>query len=157
MAETAHDEVFCTSCGEPIKDEAEVCPECEVRQKASDVTDGDPAVVDPSAFQSRALGVQILVSVVTLLFYWFYWIHITHKQLARGTEAEFDPTLRTLGIFVPFYNLVVMWRTCQDAEAVTDQDGAVLFLFWLVLAPMFWYLVQSGINEIARRGSGGAA
>lgn len=157
MAETAHDEVFCTSCGESIKEEAEVCPECGVRQTESQGTDGSPAVIDPSAFRYRSLGVQILLSVVTLLFYWFYWIHITHKQLARGTDADFDPTLRTLGFFVPFYNVVVMWRTCQDAEAVTDQDGAVLFLFWLVLAPMFWYLVQSGINEVAHEHSGAGA
>jgi predicted RNA-binding Zn-ribbon protein involved in translation (DUF1610 family) len=30
------DEAFCTSCGEIIKEEAEVCPECGVRQKTSD-------------------------------------------------------------------------------------------------------------------------
>ncbi len=27
------DEVFCTSCGEPIKKEAEICPHCGVRNK----------------------------------------------------------------------------------------------------------------------------
>lgn len=110
-------------------------------------------VTDPSAFQSRSLGKQVVLSVVTFLLYWVYWIHITHKQLANGTDAEFDPTLRTLGTFVPIYNLVVIWRTCHDCEAVTDQDGPVLFLFWLVFAPVVWYLVQSGINEIAREGA----
>lgn len=29
------DEVFCTSCGEPIKKQAEVCPHCGVRQEGS--------------------------------------------------------------------------------------------------------------------------
>ena len=29
------DEVFCSSCGKPIKKEAEICPYCGVRQKAS--------------------------------------------------------------------------------------------------------------------------
>jgi hypothetical protein len=32
MSEPAHDEVFCTSCGEIIKEEAEICPECGTRQ-----------------------------------------------------------------------------------------------------------------------------
>ena len=32
MGEPAHDEVFCTSCGEVIKEEAEICPECGTRQ-----------------------------------------------------------------------------------------------------------------------------
>lgn len=31
----AHDEVFCSSCGESIKREAEVCPHCGVRQTAA--------------------------------------------------------------------------------------------------------------------------
>lgn len=29
----ASDEIFCRSCGEPIKKEAEICPECGVRNK----------------------------------------------------------------------------------------------------------------------------
>ena len=32
MSEPAHDEVFCTSCGEIIKEKAEICPECGTRQ-----------------------------------------------------------------------------------------------------------------------------
>lgn len=32
-AEPALDEAYCTSCGEIIKEEAEICPECGVRQK----------------------------------------------------------------------------------------------------------------------------
>lgn len=36
MTELAHDEVFCTSCGEVIKEEAEICPECGTRQIEED-------------------------------------------------------------------------------------------------------------------------
>lgn len=32
------DEAFCTSCGAVIKEQAEVCPECGVRQKAPETT-----------------------------------------------------------------------------------------------------------------------
>lgn len=35
------DEVYCTSCGDPIKKEAEICPECGVRQ-SRDSTSGEP-------------------------------------------------------------------------------------------------------------------
>lgn len=34
-AKKAGDEQFCSSCGEVIKKEAEVCPECGVRQQSS--------------------------------------------------------------------------------------------------------------------------
>jgi TM2 domain-containing membrane protein YozV len=35
VTELKHDEKFCSSCGKPIKKEAEICPNCGVRQKTS--------------------------------------------------------------------------------------------------------------------------
>lgn len=109
-------------------------------------------VTDPSAFQSRSLAKQVVFSILTLTLYWIYWIHVTHKQLAAGTDAEFNPTWRTVGLFIPIYNLLVIWRTSHDCEAVTDQSGPILFVFWIVFVPVVWYLVQSGINGIAEGG-----
>ena len=36
IREKAADEAFCTSCGEIIKKEAEICPKCGVRNKKAD-------------------------------------------------------------------------------------------------------------------------
>lgn len=113
------------------------------------MSDESRQVTDPSAFQHRSLAMQVVFSVVTFTLYWIYWIHVTHVQLANGTDAEFNPTLRTIGLFVPIYNLIVIWRTSHDMEAVTDQDGVLLFVLWIVFVPVVWYLVQTGINEIA--------
>lgn len=110
-------------------------------------------VTDPSAFRSRSLVKQVLFSIITLTFYWIYWFHIVHKQLAAGTDADFSPGWRTIGLFIPIYNFVVMWRTCHDCEAVTDQDGVILFILLLVFAPAYWYLVQTGINDVATSAS----
>lgn len=38
--ETQADEVYCTSCGEPIKEQAAVCPDCGVPQTLEDEVDG---------------------------------------------------------------------------------------------------------------------
>jgi len=113
------------------------------------MSEGSPQITDESAFQARSLGKQVVLSIVTLSLYWLYWFHVTNKQLAAGTDADFAPTVRTVGLFVPIYNLLVMWRTSHDYEAVTDKDGALLFLLWLVFVPVLWYLVQSGINDVA--------
>lgn len=113
------------------------------------MTEASTTVTDPSAFRSRSLGKQVVFSIITLMFYWIYWFHIVHKQLAAGTDADFSPAWRTIGLFIPIYNFIVMWRTCHDCEAVTDQDGVILFLFWLVFVPVLWYLVQTGINDVA--------
>lgn len=106
-------------------------------------------VTNRSAFKERSLGKQVLFSIVTFGLYTIYWYHLVHKQLADGTDANFDPTFRTIGLFIPFYNFVVLWKTSNDCEAVTDQDGVMLFLLFLVFAPAAWYLIQSGINDIA--------
>lgn len=113
------------------------------------MSDSSAEVTDESAFANRSLGKQVLFTVVTLGVYGIYWWHVTNQQLNEGTDAEFNPTLRTIGLFVPLYNFVVMWRTSHDSEAVTDQSGAVLFLLFLVFAPASWYLIQSGINAVA--------
>lgn len=106
-------------------------------------------VTDASAFQHRSLVKQVLFTIVTFGIYAIYWWHVTHKQLDRGTDADFSPTLRTVGLFVPIYNFVVMWRTSHDAEAVNDTGGVLTFVLFLVFAPAAWYVVQSGINDVA--------
>ncbi|WP_338739541.1 DUF4234 domain-containing protein [Haloplanus salilacus] len=113
------------------------------------MADDATQITDPSAFQSKSLAKQVLYSVLTLSLYWLYWFHTVNKQLDAGTDADIDPTIRTVGLFVPVYNFVVMWRTSNDCEAVADEDGILLFLLWLVFVPAFWYLVQTGINDVA--------
>jgi hypothetical protein len=110
------------------------------------MSDSSLQITDPSAFQERSLGKQIGLSVITFGLYPVYWWHLVHKQLAAGTDADIDPMMRTLLLFVPIYGL---WKSSDDASVVTDQDGVVLFLLFLVVAPVGWYMVQSGMNEVA--------
>ncbi|WP_458187605.1 hypothetical protein [Haladaptatus sp. NG-WS-4] len=90
---------------------------------------------------------MILFFVLSLGFYGLYWMHQVHKQYQKEFGKKYDPTLRTLGLFVPFYNLVV-WKLCQLSEnVVDDQDGTNLFILWILVAPIAVYLIQSGINS----------
>ena len=41
IREKAVDEAFCSSCGEIIKKEAEICPKCGVRQKTASSSNSD--------------------------------------------------------------------------------------------------------------------
>jgi hypothetical protein len=113
------------------------------------MTDESTTVTDPSAFSERSLGKQVLFSIITFGIYIIYWFHITHKQLAKGTDADFSATWRTIGMFIPIYNFIVLWRDGQDCEAVTDQDGVILFILFIVFSPAAWYLIQTGINGVA--------
>ena len=113
------------------------------------MSDADKQVTNPSAFKKRSLVIQIVLAIVTLGFYTIYWFYVTHKQLNEGTSAEFSPGLRTVGLFIPIYNFVVIWRTSHDAEPVSTTSGPVVFLLFLVFPPASWYLIQSGINSVA--------
>lgn len=55
--EKAADEIFCRSCGEPIKKEAEICPHCGVRNEEASssqqgTTDTPSTEHDPSQYQT---------------------------------------------------------------------------------------------------------
>jgi ribosomal protein L37E len=58
--EKAADEVFCRSCGEAIKQEAEICPSCGVRNKdhhrssSGRATEGTPH--DPTEYETTVSG-----------------------------------------------------------------------------------------------------
>ncbi|WP_254830031.1 DUF4234 domain-containing protein [Haloglomus salinum] len=112
-----------------------------------------PEVTDPSAFTHGSLATQVILCVVTFGLYGLYWWYKTNEQLDAGTSADISPGFRTLGILIPLYNLVVIWRFSNDITAVTDYDELILFIAFVVFTPIVWYLVQTGINEVA----GGAA
>lgn len=56
--EKAADEIFCRTCGEPIKQKAEICPECGVRnENVSSSSSGTPSSTsspthDPSQYET---------------------------------------------------------------------------------------------------------
>lgn len=105
-----------------------------------------PQVTNASAFEQGSLGIQVVLTIVTLGLYPLYWTYDTAKQLDRGTDANLMPILG----LIPVVNLVAFWQISGAAEAVTDQSKIVLFLLFLVFAPISWYWVQSGINGVAQ-------
>lgn len=109
----------------------------------------DTTVKNPSALTESSLAVQVVLSIVTLGFYTLYWWYSASAELKGALDADYSPALRVIGLLVPLYNLVALWKFCNDAAAVTEQDEAVLFLSFLLLPPVGWFFVQSGINQKA--------
>lgn len=102
-------------------------------------------VTDESAFSKGSLGIQIVLTVVTFGLYTLYWTYSTAKQLDAGTDEDLTPIFGVL----PVLNLIAFWQISEASEAVTDQSNIVLFLLFVFFAPVSWYLVQSGINDVA--------
>lgn len=76
-----------------------------------------PTVTDPSAFAKKSLGIQVVLSVVTLGLYTVYWLYSTAKQLDQGTDASLMPILA----IIPVVNIVTTWQISKASEAVTNR------------------------------------
>ncbi|PSP27101.1 hypothetical protein BRC65_07985 [Halobacteriales archaeon QH_2_65_14] len=110
---------------------------------------GSPQVTNASAFEKKSLGIQIVLAIVTLGLYTIYWHYSTAKQLSEGTNYDISPGLVTIAIFIPFGVLYTWWKTANAAEAVTDQSAVIMFVLFLIFAPISWYWVQAGMNSVA--------
>lgn len=91
-------------------------------------------------------------TIVTIGIYGLYWLYSVNKQLKLEYDEAYNPFWRTVGLLVPVYDLLVLWRISDTAaeHVVEDQSGPVIFLLWIVFFPGAMYLIQDGINKKAR-------
>jgi len=102
-----------------------------------------------SGFTKRSIGKTVLFMLVTFGLYGLYWTHQYHIELKAALGTDDNPVIRTVGLFVPFYNFLVMWKTSQDTEAALDKSAGLMFALWIVFMPAWWCIPQSEINERA--------
>ena len=102
-------------------------------------------ITNASAFERKSLGIQVVLTIVTIGLYTIYWAYSTAKQLDAGTNSDLTPILA----IVPIVNIVSVWQISDAAEAVTDQSKIVLFVLFIFFAPLSWYWIQSGMNAAA--------
>lgn len=107
------DEVFCSSCGEVIKQEAEICPHCGVRQNKSSAgtVQKNPGVAAAASFLFTGLGqvyngqimkgvlfivIQFInialmfavIGFITFPIVWFYGIYDAYNTAQRINTGE---------------------------------------------------------------------
>lgn len=101
-------------------------------------------------FTKRGVGKTIALSIVTFGLYGLYWAYQVHKEFAAAKDGGFNPTVRTIGLVIPLYNFLVLWKTSNDAEELLPGVSAItVFVTGIVFFPIAIYLVQSGINQTA--------
>jgi hypothetical protein len=118
------------------------------------------------------LGV-VALSIVTLGIYGIVWYYKVNKEMAeigkgRGTEeCGTDPVTSllavTLGALVIVPPFVSVYKTCarlSASERVTGtpagMEAGLLFVIYLLLAPVGLYLAQSNLNKVLEQQAGGA-
>ncbi|WP_135604109.1 zinc ribbon domain-containing protein [Methanococcoides sp. NM1] len=133
----ASDEIFCRSCGEIIKKEAEICPHCGVRNKP--VKDKSPKRHDPSQYQTSVSNnwyygvivsailwvvllfllpeepgessLDILLALLMLIAWFGLPLSLYYDiQYVRGNNEKWNPdtALWVIGGFIWLVNLIVV-------------------------------------------------
>ncbi len=113
--ELSADEAYCTSCGEVIKEEAEVCPECGVRQTDESESDGsipDARVYEMQKVARKSPGVAVALGLLlTPASYWY----VDKTGLAIINLLTFNFVL--LGfIIVPIHSYKIIKDTRNELE-----------------------------------------
>jgi hypothetical protein len=105
---------------------------------------------ETGGFTARSQVKVILFSIVTLGLYAIYWLHQFHVEAKAEVGADYNPTLRTIGLFVPFYNFLVVWKDCKIIESEFDMSAGIAFLLWAFTGPIWMWILQGKINEHVR-------
>lgn len=104
------DECFCSSCGEIIKKEAEICPKCGVRQKA--------------AKSSSDVSEKWLTCLLLCIFLGYFGAHRFYTG-KTGTAVLMIFTLGGCGIWALIDMIMIIAGKFQDSNGnyIVERDG----------------------------------
>lgn len=120
----AADEAFCTSCGEIIKAEAEVCPECGVRQKDAESSSGDysdGSLPKQEAYELRKVAQKdvTMAMLLGLLISPLGYVYVGENLWALINFVTLNYLLFGI-IIVPFHSR----KMIKDARSELEANGA---------------------------------
>lgn len=123
-SEAAHDEVFCTSCGEVIKEKAEICPECGVRQIEPESSQSDiEGKLDDLVSGDVSLQELARKDINSVMIWSFLFTPVGYLKVGRTDLAALN--FLTLNFFllgpivVPFHTR----KMIKDARAELERQG----------------------------------
>ena len=102
--------------------------------------------------KERNMWMQVLLYIFTLGIYWYY---STLKEMFGHNREDGSPLLWTVLGFVPIANLFAMWKHSRHVELITTRryDAWLVFVLWIVFSPAMWFITQTELNKLARRGA----
>jgi len=144
--EKAPDEIFCQSCGEPIKEEAEICPECGVRNRAGQ----GGSYHDPEEYEttvSDSWYYAVIIGVVG----WAAWVILTAVLPEREPGALEGLLLVSLWVLLPisfyFDGLYVRANSKWKPELVLWAVSGAIPLVNVVTGAVYLYRRHEVLGE----------
>lgn len=128
-----------------------ICPNCKKRISKDDKFCGycglilKKEVLDEKLTEEKKISFKQPISRVILLYvftfglYGIYWFYKTWKQIKEHTKATFSPGWRTVGLFIPFYNIWRVYTLFNDIKSLrlkadfieNPSPGWLTFLYFL--------------------------
>ncbi len=102
--------------------------------------------------KTRNLLMQVGLYIITLGIYGVYWYYSTLNELHIANGKAEGAGLWTVLLFVPILNLFALWHFSAEVGSFTGDKypGFLLFILWIVFAPVVWLLVQLELNKAAK-------
>lgn len=109
----------------------------------------DPEVDVAQHLEERAPWFVILATFITFGIYFLYWFYKINSQMKAANGDDSSPGLRTIGLFVPVLNSLIIWWTAKSiGRVIDDRDELAMFLAVIQFFPAFLGVVQGDINAV---------
>lgn len=113
----------CTFCAEEILADALKCKHCgEWSVKQLTEAQKIQSIVQQYS-NAQAPWRLVLLSILTFGFYEIYWFYRNWEHIKIHKNLDISPDWRTVGLFVPIYNIVLIYRQFRDIRNLAIETG----------------------------------
>jgi len=136
--------MICPNCKKRISKDDKFCPYCGQKIMEEKVEE-KPEPTNTFSFK-QPISRLLLLYVFTFGLYGIYWFYKTWKQIKEHTKATFSPGWRTVGLFIPIYNIWRIYTLFDDVKSLRIKAGFTENPSpgWLTLG----YIVLGGLSRL---------
>ena len=99
----------------------------------------------------------IVLLIITLTIYGLYWVYSTSDELIRLTNKNASALLWLVLALIPILNIIALWYHSQAVSEASRMggeggegiNGVLLFIIWLIFAPVAIFISQRELNRHA--------
>ena len=105
--------------------------------------------------KKRNMIMQVVLMIVTLGIYAIYWFYVTLKELHIANDKDEGAGLWTVLMLIPVLGYFAAWHYASECAEFNGgkYPTILIFLIWIVFAPIVWFMVQTDLNKAAEGAS----
>lgn len=137
--------MYCKHCGKEIQEGVKFCKYCGTRIIIEEKPGEKIELTSTFSFK-QPLSHLLLLYVLTFGIYGIYWFYRSWRQIKEHTKATFSPGWRTVGLFIPIYNIWRIYTLFDDVKSLRIKAGFTENPSpgWLTLG----YIILAGLSRL---------